>query len=324
VSKKYGRSVRNRPDSNNRLFVIVVILAIFVVLVALLAFLSGGNKQAQSDLSLRTTQRAILANTCAEYMQAGTGNDDWWLVDTQQPPPNLNDNLEIAVTNILNALRSSAAASPLATKVANAFTNILITELVNGQAIAINHGQLDPKSIPNTLEVCFLSETDFRSNKLEQSMLWYRANWDAVMMGAIDWPSPFFDAVLMHEAGHAYQSRTTGQPQMFGREWYEAEVTMHTLESAVLDLKTHGAYTEKIKSICAKNTKSTNAADLLSRVSLEDLLALDEIIRVRDRGHDIRGAACFNHTIAIGFYFIDLHKGSVEDKVHDYRWCIGR
>lgn len=286
-----------------------------------LVFLGEISKQRTArQAAEKTAHRTRLSATCKIYMRASTGNDRWWLTESQDPSPSLSYALDAAMTNVQKAIASSANASPLAGEIALTFTNFLITEYVNGSAIAISKGDLDPKAVPHTIEICFVSEKDFRSGS-EPTMLWYKANWDAVMMGAIEWPSPYFDSVLMHEIGHAHWKRMKGQPPNFSHDWFEDEVIMHELQTAVLNLKTDKKYLEKLQEICKAHGAVQSAAELLAKVSADELLELDKIINVENHGHDVRGAACFHHIVALGFSFIDLHQGSVEDKIGHYRWA---
>ena len=235
----------------------------------------------------------------------------------------LSYEMDTALTNIQNAVSSSAGASSLARAISSTFTSFFVTEFVNGGAVAVKRGDVDPRVSADSLEICFISENEFRKGRMPSS-LFYRKDWNAVMMGAVCWPKIMFHGVLMHELGHALENKREGQPANFSRKWFEDEVTMHTLEAAVLDYETDNRYSKQLLEIYKRHQSVTSSTQFVASVSVEDLLALDRIIGIQDCGNDVRGAACSQHIIMLGFAYIDQKNGSTDDKIAHYRWIIGK
>lgn len=273
--------------------------------------------------STATKLRLQLNAVCKEYMQATMYNNTWWLKTAEQPTLALSNKLESAVIKIRESLYRAAPASPLAQQIASTFTNFVITEYVNGSAIAINKGNPDPKTVPNTIEICFFPEDQYLKGEIDSS-LFYKVNWDAAMIAAVSWPETFFSGVLMHELGHAHWKRTRGQPSNFSHDWFIDEVTMHGLETHVFDHLTNQKYSHKLLEIYKKHSSAPTSAHFVAQVEVQDLLELDQIIGVRENGYVVRGTAATQHIVQLGFTYIDQKKGSLDDQIAHYRWIIGK
>lgn len=301
--------------------ILVVVIAIIIIGFIVVATKSGKGSPPVSAAGA-SNYRLQLSKICKDYMAAATHQDVWWLKETVQPSVELSLELDNALTNIQNAVSSSAGASPLAKEISSTFKSFLVTEFMNGGAVAVTRGG-QPVTIAGSMEICFVPESEFRKGRLPTT-LFYRKDWNAVMMGAIAWPRIFFKGVLMHELGHAYQNKQKNHPSNFSREWFEDEVMMHTLETAVLDYHTSNRYSQKLLEVFKKHQSAKSVEQFTTSVTVDELLELDEAIGTRDCGNDVRGAACTQHIVMLGFTYIDQKKGSMDEKVAHYRWIIGK
>lgn len=270
--------------------------------------------------------RAQLVAVCKEYMTASTNVDGWWLKESQQPSANLNLKLSNGLTNIYKVINTSKSASPHAREVAEAFPRFLVTQFINGGSIAVKDGDFNQGDLNGAIEVCFIPESEFRRGYMG-STLFYRGDWNAVMIGAVNWPDTFFRGVLMHELGHALENKRGRRMRNFTREWFEEEVAMHKLETQVFDHSTAGQYSGKLLQIYKKHQNESSVIKFMASISANEMLELDEVIGVRDCGNDVRGPACTQHMVSLGFVYIDQKNASASNmdaKVEHYRWIIGK
>ncbi len=317
------RNSKNKPVARNKGVLLIVGYIFLVLAIVTIGYYLKPTSTAELTPYRAKELRQQLNLICREYMLATTHNNSWWLKTAEEPTLALSNKLENAATKIREGLERAAPASPLATQIASTFTNFVITMYVNGSAIAISKGDMDPKAVSNTIEVCFFPEDQYLKGEIDSS-LFYKPNWDAAMIAAIGWPETFFSGVLMHEIGHAHWKRTKGQPPNFTRDWFIDEVTMHELETRVLDHLTSQKYSQKLLEIYNKNSSAPTSADFVAGVDMKDLLDLDQIIGVQDNGHAVRGAAATQHIVQLGFTYIENKQGSLDDKIIHYRWIIGK
>ncbi|MEO8638017.1 MAG: hypothetical protein ABI430_03915 [Candidatus Taylorbacteria bacterium] len=256
-------------------------------------------------------------------MSQSRSNDSWWLERPLDPGPKLAQSLAHALTNVENAVKRSAGASELSTKISTTFTAFFTSQFLNGGSVLSKTGTIDQEEMRRSLEICFLPESEFRKGQLP-SVLFYRSDWNAVMIGAINWSDPFFIGVLMHELGHAYQKKMGARYSNFSQEWFEEEVAMHELEAHVLDHLTTNSYTKTLATVYDRHSQAPAVTEFMAVVSARDLLELDRAIGVHENGYDVRGVACTEHIVMLGFTFLDKRHGEMKDKVNHYRWIIGK
>jgi len=315
------KSKRNTKKKNDK-----SLLAIFLLIVTGVAstmIISYSDKPNTSVTAGTVDFRTKLSMNCRAYMQVSKYRDNWWLTETLQPGPVLLSKTEIALEKVQQAVKESAPSSPLAKNISEAFPSFFVSEFLNGSAVTVKQGQIAIGDIKNSFEICFIPENEFRKGGFPAS-LFYRGDWNAVMMGGVSWPDTLFRGVLMHELGHAYLRKDGGKLQNFTQKWFEEEVTMHELETKVFDLNTQNRYSQKILEIAKKYASVSNAEEFVVSVPINELLELDRIIEIQDNGHDVRGAACTQHLMALGFAYIDQKSSSMNDKVEYYRWIIGK
>ncbi|MCX6716006.1 MAG: hypothetical protein NT077_03235 [Candidatus Taylorbacteria bacterium] len=253
-------------------------------------------------------------------MDDNTQEYQCWLPTAPEPSHELIVSLEQATRNVQNATRRAVGSSRLADEIATAFTTFFPTLFVNGKAIAFACEESDQTRFKQSREICFIPKSEFA--RMNNPALYYRYDWRTVMMAGIGWPEPFFTAVTMHELGHALRHNNGVNMKMFSPEWISEEVDMHELETSVIDHLTAGRYTQKIRRICSQYPKAQSAIELMTMISASDLIELDEITDTSKSGRTVRGTACAQYVLTLGFQFVVQHKGTSQDKMSFYQWFI--
>jgi hypothetical protein len=255
-------------------------------------------------------------------MQAsGYARDLWWLKEAHQPGEGLARCLNVALGRVEVAVTNSAKASPLAKDISSAFESFLATEFINNNSVSVRRTSENIYDLKDALEICFIPKSEFLKYQLP-SRLYYRQEWNAVMMAAIRWPDAFFSAVLMHEMGHAFYYKIGKCSPANSQGWFEEEVIMHELEAAVLDQYSKNQYSQKLSQICSEYASYDTVTEFIASVPASQLIELDKIIGVHNCGLDIKSLACGEHLAMIGFTFIDKKGGSIRDKVAYYKWIV--
>jgi hypothetical protein len=267
--------------------------------------------------------KQTLNKTLDHYFDSLPVKEDWWMGETL--PANLEaaDALAYAVTNVQLALENTKHTNPLTEEIAKTFPQFVTSIYRQGISAITVRGHMTPEFLENKLEICFVSGREFRDDKLPAA-LYFREDWNAVMMAAVRWPEPFFSAVLFHELGHALRHKARSSSPEDQTKWLAEEVEMHELEGEILNARTGGKYFEALDRIIAKNRSCRDTHELLAEFRTKDLFELDRIIGLEKQGILIRNSSCAEHAALLGFRYIDKIKGLSSDKIAHYRWIADR
>lgn len=124
----------------------------------------------------------------------------------------------------------------------------------------------------------------------------------AIFMPARRVTFPWFCARGLHEVGHAYlhqvvQAESATAPSM-SDSWILEEIAMYELESAILDEWTGGRYLKAMREL-VRRAASSSVTELLQRVTLEQLLALDALFPRGSHGEAQTRAGSYVFTAAL-------------------------
>lgn len=261
------------------------------------------------DQTMAGTQEAsqaqkALHQTLAQYdrlHQAGT----WRLIQSPQVPT-----VELVKTSqemeslIRSSVKKFARVSLATNLIAGRFSDYQVTYSTGFGSMAIQRGGAPVAPKKQRLEVCFYAEQEKGQHP---GLLYYRTEWQAVMVAAIAWPEKVFAALLYHELGHALahqQGKPSATAPSNSDSWTEEEVTMHTIEADVLNAVSGGQYYAKITAILRRpGVKSPGEAFL--RVTIEDLKEFDRMFESERGGPELASIMVAQHLLTVGFRAID-------------------
>ena len=210
--------------------------------------------------------------------------------------------------------------SPLIDLIAKEFPQFYVSVFTNGmsQTIIPAYTQSDVRPF----EVCFVPRLQMRGLP---ALLYYKAEWRALMIAAVDWPEQVFPALTIHELGHALyhrQGRPSATAPPTSDSYIEEEITMHELESLVLNSYSDGGYFQTIDELLRKyRISDTRDLDRLS--TSENFLSLDKALRADQTSVAVASILAAQHELAVGMRFIDAteedHARRLQKKIALYR-----
>lgn len=135
---------------------------------------------------------------------------------------------------------------------------------------------------PNALEVVFYGHGAFTHPKVMRRLLFYDIEWRALFIAALQYADDaWFDAMIIHELHHAKMHRggqESATAPMLSDPWVQEEVDAHELERGVLDLRTNGAYAERLREVVDRRP-AQNLQGFLARITREDVAGLDGLFQ---------------------------------------------
>ncbi|MDP3794454.1 MAG: hypothetical protein Q8R13_00800, partial [bacterium] len=166
---------------------------------------------------------------------------------------------------------------------------------------------------------------------LHPSALYYNHAWGAVMMLGLAWPEKVFAGLLFHELGHRLRHLTEKAPSALappGSSLHtQEELDMHALEDAVFDAATEGKYGKYIEAFIAKNRRVRNVYQLISRLTLDDLHALDALLGCERCGPSIARLLAAQYLVSVGTRYLAATVEPArqsEKSIKLYQWYIGQ
>lgn len=271
---------------------------------------------------LKLTDRDRLMAICAEYSRHGSESDAWWLKNVVPPGEHLASTLQNPLTNIQIVLRDNRNVSPFANEICSTMTKFHASEFEAGHTISSSQNGINLGNLKNILEICFVPKSEY-DDRTFPSSLFYRSDWQAIVMCGIKWPRPLFDSLLMHEMGHAFADRYgSSNKDPRSTDWILEEVRMHQLGFDVIDHWTKGQYSGVARDICKRYPECVKTEELLGKVKVTELLELDRVMGIEGYPNDIRKVACADHIMVIGFAHIDCSNRSIEEKARFYKWVL--
>jgi len=180
-----------------------------------------------------------------------------------------------------------------------------------------------------SLEICFVPRAERGG---QPSGLWYKREWNAVMVSAIDWPEKVFPAVLLHEMGHALfakEKRPSSVAASDTDEFISEEITMHGLEDQVL-ARANGSYriyqqivTLRLWTRLLDHVGPVSWRDLLEKLAIDDLAELDKALGCTGCVREVAGVLFAQYLISLGVATIDSRTPEPDrqrEKIALYRW----
>lgn len=327
ASGKNKKKKTSRGYSRYKLPSVVVILVLFCIVVW--HFTRDGDRSGQAQMPARPPALTEVVDT---YL-AQKPVDEWWL--TVVPPLEPGEEA-IEVANHSAALAEQIArllskwqnVSPLAGDVAKTFPSFWVTFFNSGISTSITVGE-DPEKVrlPHTysIEICFIPRDQFFPYRLP-GHFYYRQEWGALMMAALEYPEPVLAGLVFHELGHAYRHRqataSSVAPQ-FSDLWIMEEVEMHELEAQIFDAVSAGAFLAHMDAILARPPRPRNIYEAVNRLRLEDFRYFDAMLGTRDCGPILRAILSAQYILSLGFRYIDQSVPTgkrLGHKIALYRW----
>lgn len=255
--------------------------------------------------------------------------DHWWLPTsdvTEEQIPAMVERLygvRDRVTGLLADYRDTNSATQ---HIADRFPRLQASVFVQGASRQLFREHDFVAAVTGEgFEICFVPENEQDDPSLVPNCAWYRAEWHAVMLYAVDVPDDVLAGLLYHELFHAvthHDGATSATAQFISDDFVAEEVYAHDrIETAVLDRATHGAFAKLVAKVVGRKTgKEQHLAELLELIRQEDLAMLDTMLQIEQSGPLVTGAVFAQFEIAILFAYADSTKTPVEEKLRSYRW----
>ncbi|MDO8590962.1 MAG: hypothetical protein Q7R65_03210 [bacterium] len=226
-----------------------------------------------------------------------------------------------------DAVQKCKNVSPLASKIAGHYSEFRCSLFENGYSKMIQVGQKqEQREAVNKMlrgqEICFFKPQDKVKFRMPSALYW-NDRWKAVMIQISAWPETVFAGMLIHELGHGYystvlHSKSADSPQL-SKAWVEEEIIMHELEAAVFNELSHGEYYRICDAVIAK-AKGNQAPQILARLELSDLDALDGCLGAKVVSPELANLLVAEHLITICCRYADKHQLGMDAKIDIYRW----
>lgn len=222
--------------------------------------------------------------------------------------------------------------SPLSQRIWKEFESFRVSMFFQGSSREFLVGKIsDYPNYPNILEVCVVPQNEMNHPTLLSSTLYYRKEWGAVMVRAIDFSDEFYAAWMYHEMGHALRARVdkvNDRPR--SDDWVWEEIEMHELESQILNEMSQGSFNKLqdriIDRVESKGFTSAHAASVASKsMTQEDLDVFDRMFHLEGIGKKASSIALGQLMLSIRFRYIDLQSPVNERrnrKIQAYRRMV--
>ena len=300
---------------------ILVLLAVAGVIIGLIGVIYLGQTM------LIGQQELQLKKTIDNYLLSKSQNVNWWFESEEEDFIPLAGKITLAERNIKKIIAQYKDDSPLVKRIADNFDIDMVSIYYHGVSKSVMIGQagsFEPSS--RSLEVCFIPRNQYLSATFP-SGLYYWQDWQAIMIAGIDWSPGIFEAVFLHEMGHAIRHRVDHDPSATaapGTDLYiSEEVAMYELEQQILDVYSSGAFTAAIDQLLADG-KTKDYKKFIRQLSPQDLFLLDKALGFENISRFEASYIAPEYLFAIGFRLIDQttsdSKLAHQQKVQYYRW----
>ncbi len=259
--------------------------------------------------SARPEQATQLKTVFDHYMNRHAGESTWWLTDsTTNQFAEMRERIDRQKKVVAEALEKYRNVSPLAKQIAERFSNFSVSLAQGGHTMTITPGTKDSQAIKELqqakMEVCFVPRTE---KGMHPSSLYYKKEWEAVVIYGIKWPKKVFPALLYHELGHGLASKESWPSSMApdgSRSYASEEVQMHDVEDKVLDAATNGEYHAKLNSLLER-TKPRDWRSAVYGLTLADLKELDNLLGCTNDDAEVANIIAVQYQLSLGFRFIE-------------------
>jgi hypothetical protein len=267
-----------------------------------------------------------------EYLVVNRPKATWWLQSTPKAEEGdlpriaaLLENKRRAVRLLLEEKRNI---SPLAGKIADIFTNILVSIYNKGSTVSFTMKVPSPANI--SAELCIIPAEEVaakaaRGEKFISSVFWNH-DWGAVMLFALELPPPVLAGVLLHEFGHGYYDKVLHAPSAtapLGSASHSGEeVLMYELTFLVVNHETGGVYGEACDEVLLRHKNVRTPKRLMQSLTLADLAVLDKAINAEGIGAEAAQIVLAQHISLLGLRFLEKRGKGHDEKVAFYQWIV--
>ncbi len=276
----------------------VVILIIIAVVV--IGYSTWQNQQREAAIQRRETASEI----SKQYFSLHRDSSWWLALPPQAPDKILIEIASLKEKQIATIINRFADVSPATNSIAKMFPHFRVSYSTGNSSIQM---MMDDPKIPDQpegFEICFYARQE--QNQYPAS-LYYRREWQAVMIAAISWPDKVLPAMLYHELGHALsdrKNRPSANATDDSDSWIGEEVEMHTVEADVLNAACAGQYYAQLDAIL-KRSEANSPEEAVFKLTIDDLTALDQLLGCEKGGPELASVLLAEHWLILGFRYID-------------------
>lgn len=289
----------------------IATVVIIPTIIVLSHIFGGTNKPPPTPVATApkasTAQPPHAENVFAYYTQKHDRPDVYWMHSATKDPAEWIRSVSWWTEQTEEAYRNLKDMNPLTRKIYGAYQHFGITEFYDGMSMfveptakgiearmeAIKHGGI---------EICLVPENQFQKYRNQlPSKLYYRMDWNAIMVVAIEVPLPFRVALMYHELGHAYKRVVEHAPSAHAPansdSFIEEELQMHELEYQILVKMSQGKLEELFEEIVRRGTEVP-----MDAITKNDLDRFDQMFGLEKTGRDMAGIYYGTFLMSLGFH----------------------
>lgn len=251
-------------------------------------------------------QPTHLENVFLYYTQKHDRPDVYWMHSAIKDPAEWIQSVSWWTEQTEEAYQSLKDMNQLTRKIYGAYQHFAITEFYNGASMLV---ELTTKGIETRMhaikhgeiEICLVPENQFQKYRNQlPSKLYYRTDWNAIMVVAIEVPLPFRVALMYHELGHAYKRVVEHAPSAHAPansdSFIDEELQMHELEYQILVLMSKGKLEELFEEIVRREPRWWDA------ITKNDLDRFDQMFGLEKTGRDMASSYFATFLMGLGFH----------------------
>lgn len=255
--------------------------------------------------------------------------DQWWL-PTLPPIDSADDRTKVVALMeaqsewVRRILQRYAGVSGLAQAIVDQFPSLWVSYDAGGFTQTVVRSATEPRP-EVTLEACFIPQ-DTHERLEHPAHFYYRPEWEALMLAALDVPDGAYAGILLHELTHALRHRQgmLSPTTSVAHEAYVAgEVEAHELESAVFDAVSGGAFTAALDAVIDRAPAAADCRAVVLTLQRDDLRRLDAAIGATPAGVTITRTLATHYVYALGSRFISRRTDPSQhtpQRIALYRW----
>lgn len=251
---------------------------------------------------------SLLKSVLNQYLSGHQVPSVWWLKDSSTDQlGKVAEQIAIRQALIGRTLKRYRYTSPLTKKIADKFSNFVVTLVQNGHTVSVTPGhssEFASRIERGDLEICFVPQTE---KDQHPSSLYYREEWEAVSIYGIDWPEKVFPGLLYHEMGHGLASKegwASASASPGSEAYIREEVQMHALEDQIMNLASGGSYHAALDKIIQR-VRPKGWQEAVQGLTLADLRTLDTVLGCSKAGSEIASIICAQYMLSLGMWYIE-------------------
>lgn len=255
--------------------------------------------------------------------------DRWWLatvprVDSAEDLARVVALMREQSQRVRTTLQRYAGVNELARAIAEQFPSVWASYDAGGFTQTVVQSAVEPR-LEGDLEVCFVPQDQFAAQG-HPGNFYYRPEWEALMLAALDAPDGAYAGILLHELTHALrhrQGRLSPSTSVSSDAYVAGEVEAHELESAVFDAVSGGAFTAALDAVIDRAPAAADCRAVVLGLNREDLRRLDAAIGATHAGMTITRTLATHYVYALGSRFISRRGDPTQhptQRIALYRW----